>query len=99
MDRHSIAKLNKIQFYTKKFAVNSREQLEEATNLWLNHKLSNFKYLMLVNKFAGRSYLDPANYPVFPWIVANYSSSSSHDSYRDLSKTVGALVLVLCYVG
>jgi hypothetical protein len=46
---------------------------------------------MLLNKYAGRSYLDPANYPVFPWIIDSYDSNKY--GYRDLSKSIGALVI------
>lgn len=28
--------------------------------------------MMILNKYSGRSYLDPVNYPVMPWIIANY---------------------------
>lgn len=59
--------------------------------MWRTEQISNFKYLMLVNKYAGRSYLDPANYPVFPWIINSYDTETYR--YRDLSKSVGALVL------
>jgi len=55
--------------------------------------MSNFKYLMLVNKYSGRSYLDPANYPVFPWIIASYDYKQYQ--YRDLSKPMGALVFFI----
>lgn len=90
IDKNSIIKLNKIAFYSKKFNINSLDGLEEAHSLWKNHKISNFRYLMVVNKYAGRNYLDPANYPVFPWILTDYNNN--HQQYRDLSKTVGALV-------
>jgi hypothetical protein len=30
--------------------------------------MSNFEYLMLVNTFAGRTYNDLSQYPVFPWV-------------------------------
>ena len=44
---------------------------------------------------AGRSMHDLAQYPVFPWVLADYSSASINlddpDVYRDLSKPVGAL--------
>lgn len=58
--------------------------------------MSNFKYLMIVNKYGGRSYLDPANYPVFPWIVSDFLKENDNN-YRDLSKTVGALVTTIIY--
>ena len=59
--------------------------------------MSNFKYLIIVNKYAGRSYLDPANYPVFPWVVTNYNSNKVGFPYRDLSKSVGALVSITLF--
>lgn len=51
--------------------------------------------VMQLNTLAGRSYNDLNQYPVFPWVIADYSSSSldlnQASSYRDLSKPVGAL--------
>jgi hypothetical protein len=44
---------------------------------------------MILNKYSGRSYLDPASYPVMPWIISNYETKQFE--YRDLSKTLGAL--------
>jgi factor associated with neutral sphingomyelinase activation len=42
-----------------------------------------------------RSFNDLAQYPVFPWVLADYSSPaldlSSAASFRDLAKPVGAL--------
>ena len=44
---------------------------------------------------AGRSYSDLNQYPVFPWVLADYASESldfnSPATFRDLSKPVGAL--------
>ncbi|CAI9764807.1 unnamed protein product [Fraxinus pennsylvanica] len=74
------------------------EQLLKRTQLmerWARWEISNFEYLMQLNTLAGRSYNDITQYPVFPWILSDYSS---HDldlynpaSYRDLSKPIGAL--------
>lgn len=50
---------------------------------------------MIVNKYAGRSHLDPANYPVFPWILTNFKDSTLE--YRNLSKTIGALVFIVTF--
>lgn len=36
--------------------------------------MSTFEYLMMVNKFAGRTYNDINQYPVFPWILKDYTS-------------------------
>ncbi|CAL0329601.1 unnamed protein product [Lupinus luteus] len=74
------------------------EQLLKRTQLmerWARWEISNFEYLMQLNTLAGRSYNDMTQYPVFPWILSDYSSGnldlSNPSSYRDLSKPVGAL--------
>lgn len=49
---------------------------------------------MNLNTLAGRSYNDLMQYPVFPWIVADYTSAeldlNNPTSFRDLSKPMGA---------
>ncbi|XP_078427501.1 WD-40 repeat family protein / beige-like protein [Wolffia australiana] len=69
-----------------------RTQLMERWSRW---ELSNFEYLMELNTLAGRSYNDITQYPVFPWILSDYTSKcldlTNPSSYRDLSKPVGAL--------
>lgn len=61
---------------------------------WQRGELSNFHYLMLVNTMAGRTFNDLTQYPVFPWVLADYTSDeldlSNPASYRDLSKPMGA---------
>lgn len=60
-------------------------------------EISNFQYLMNLNTLAGRSYNDLMQYPVFPWILANYTSSeldfSDPATFRDLSRPMGAQTL------
>ncbi|CAE7476491.1 lvsC, partial [Symbiodinium microadriaticum] len=62
---------------------------------WVNGELSNFDYLMALNTMAGRSYNDLCQYPVMPWIIAQYDKDTidlnDPSVYRDLSKPVGAL--------
>ena len=57
-------------------------------------EINNFQYLMHLNTLAGRSYNDLMQYPVFPWIIADYDSEEldllSQDTFRDLSKPMGA---------
>ena len=47
------------------------------TDDWLAGKLSNFAYLMKINVIAGRSLQDVTQYPVFPWILNNYTKLAS----------------------
>ncbi|XP_021253682.1 WD repeat- and FYVE domain-containing protein 4 isoform X2 [Numida meleagris] len=61
---------------------------------WQKREISNFDYLMYLNTLAGRSYNDYMQYPVFPWVLADYHSQtlnlSNPDTFRDLSKPMGA---------
>ncbi|KAG9237943.1 hypothetical protein BJ875DRAFT_540065 [Amylocarpus encephaloides] len=65
-----------------------------AMRRWAKGEISNFHYLMLVNTMAGRTFNDLTQYPVFPWILADYTSEEldldDPASYRDLSKPMGA---------
>lgn len=75
----------------------SQEILESSglTEQWVNGEISNFDYLMKLNTIAGRTYNDLRQYPVFPWIIADYTSDkldfNNPEMFRDLSKPVGAL--------
>ncbi|KAH0239987.1 beach-domain-containing protein, partial [Aureobasidium melanogenum] len=64
-----------------------------ATRRWTRGEISNFQYLMLVNNMAGRTFNDLTQYPVFPWILADYTSEeldlTDPRSFRDLSKPMG----------
>ncbi|EAY05306.1 Beige/BEACH domain containing protein [Trichomonas vaginalis G3] len=66
-------------------------QLSEASNLWSNGTLNNFEYLSLLNAFSGRSFVDLAQYPVFPWVIADYESKLYPQKRRNLEKVMGQL--------
>ena len=76
----------------KKFMSNLRAKI---TNRWVNGRMTNFEYLMYLNTFAGRTYNDLTQYPVFPWVLSNYEDEeidlSDERNYRDLGKPMGAL--------
>ncbi|KHO01341.1 beige/BEACH domain protein [Metarhizium album ARSEF 1941] len=61
---------------------------------WQRGEVSNFHYLMMVNTMAGRTFNDLTQYPVFPWILADYTSEDldleDPATFRDLSKPMGA---------
>merc|ERR1719427_2552357 len=62
---------------------------------WQHGIVSNYDYLLHLNSLADRSFNDLTQYPVFPWVIADYTSSSLdldlEETFRDLSKPVGAL--------
>lgn len=64
------------------------------TLAWQNREISNFQYLMHLNTIAGRSFNDLGQYPVFPWVIADYVSDELRlrdpETFRDLKWPVGA---------
>ncbi|KAK4276908.1 hypothetical protein QN277_015003 [Acacia crassicarpa] len=73
----------------------AQEMAEIARESWRRRDITNFEYLMILNTLAGRSYNDLTQYPVFPWVLADYSSEvldfNRSSTFRDLSKPVGGL--------
>ena len=65
----------------------ARASLTEA---WHRREISNFEYLMELNTLAGRSANDLNQYPIFPWVIRDYTSAhldlNDSNAYRDLSK-------------
>jgi hypothetical protein len=51
------------------------------TQKWVNRDISNFEYLMRLNTIAGRTFNDLSQYPVFPWILADYNSNQVFFSF------------------
>ncbi|KAJ2900346.1 beige beach domain-containing protein [Zalerion maritima] len=72
----------------------NQAQWNPAMRRWQRGEISNFHYLMLVNTMAGRTFNDLTQYPVFPWVLADYSSEhldlEDPKSFRDLAKPMGA---------
>ncbi|WOL03138.1 protein SPIRRIG-like [Canna indica] len=60
---------------------------------WQNGEISNFQYLMHLNTLAGRGYSDLTQYPVFPWVLADYESETldlkNPRTFRKLDKPMG----------
>mmetsp|Transcript_22706 Transcript_22706/g.34653 ORF Transcript_22706/g.34653 Transcript_22706/m.34653 type:complete len:1674 (+) Transcript_22706:80-5101(+) len=71
------------------------DPMSALTRAWRKGHISNFDYLLRLNAIAGRSFHDPGNYPIMPWVLSNFSSTSVPDlsderNYRDLSKPMGS---------
>lgn len=69
-------------------------EIEQVTNDWKSGKIGNFEYLMLVNRYGGRSNNDLSQYPVFPWVVKEYKKNillyEDTEIYRNFKFPVGA---------
>ena len=64
--------------------------------MWVEGQISNYDYLLYLNFMASRSFSDLSQYPVFPWIIANYSKKPEFEenkTFRDLRTPIGALSL------
>jgi hypothetical protein len=65
-----------------------------ATDAWLAHRKSTFEYLLALNEASGRSFSDARIYPVFPWVLADYTAQALELSpavLRDLAKPMVAI--------
>ena len=76
-------------------ATNTHETLEIMRTKWSTREISNYDYLLFLNNQSDRSKNDLTQYPVFPWILADYTSTTldlkNPATFRDLSKPIGAL--------
>lgn len=65
-------------------------QLNALTKTWNSNLMSNYDYLMYLNRLSNRSFNDISRYPLFPWVVADFASDdfqiNQKSQYRDLSK-------------
>ncbi|RPD65419.1 beach-domain-containing protein [Lentinus tigrinus ALCF2SS1-7] len=73
----------------------SSDELSIAQRKWQSREISNFTYLSILNQVSGRTPSDATQYPVFPWVLSDYTSSkldlSKAETFRDLSLPMGAL--------
>ena len=78
---------DKIGFYNKQTFLNLNNgfiplpttqiemNLKNIYEKWSKWKLSTLNLLMMINLYSNRTYNDLNQYPVFPWIITDYSSS------------------------
>ncbi|XP_045919910.1 protein FAN [Micropterus dolomieu] len=94
---YNTADRDEIYYYIATFLENHMtEHTAESYMLqWQRGHLSNYQYLLHLNNLADRSCNDLSQYPVFPWVLAEYTSTqldmTNAATFRDLSKPVGAL--------
>lgn len=66
------------------------DTLNEAMSAWRSGSITNWEYLMRLNGLGGRTYNDLMQYPVLPFVIADYTSRildlNDPASFRDLSK-------------
>lgn len=75
------------------YGKNPHVEVQKFTKEWKKNKINNFEYLMIVNKLASRCMHDISQYPVFPWLLADYSKEVQYledSGLRDLHYPIGA---------
>jgi hypothetical protein len=60
--------------FAKSLAKFRRRKLALATSDWVARSMSTFEYLLEVNRAAGRSFCSSSQYPIFPWILMDFTS-------------------------
>ncbi|KAL8733219.1 MAG: hypothetical protein Q9166_002236 [cf. Caloplaca sp. 2 TL-2023] len=74
-------------------SVFAQSNFNPATRRWTQGEISNFNYLMHINTMAGRTFNDLTQYPIFPWVLADYKSEeldlTDPRSFRDLTRPMG----------
>ncbi|XP_078592182.1 lysosomal-trafficking regulator-like isoform X1 [Branchiostoma floridae x Branchiostoma japonicum] len=68
------------------------DNLQAITQMWKIGQMTNFEYLTHLNKHSGRSFNDLMQYPVFPFVLGDYTSDTidltNPKVYRELAKPI-----------
>jgi hypothetical protein len=79
--------------YTK-LGIKAPTSIQRKTKSWEKGEISNYDYLMELNRLAGRTVNDLSLYPVLPWIIKDYLNNSDQlsldkqETFRDLSQPI-----------
>ncbi|XP_078593902.1 WD repeat-containing protein 81-like [Branchiostoma floridae x Branchiostoma japonicum] len=86
--RRRVAKAGNVvknnQVTTTKDLTWEESELRSLTHKWVHRRMSNFDYLMVLNRFAGRRMCDPNHHPVLPWIM---DFTQPQGGWRDLTRS------------
>lgn len=50
----------------------SVKKMKKIQSEWVSNNIPTYEYLLKVNKYGTRSYKEPGQYPVFPWLLLRY---------------------------
>jgi hypothetical protein len=67
---------------------------KEFTKKWLNNEISNFEYILLLNKYSSRSYHDVNQYPIFPWIIKDYLDPNLNINDKNIYRSLNYAVSI-----
>ncbi|ORX56074.1 hypothetical protein BCR36DRAFT_176834 [Piromyces finnis] len=64
----------------------SNDYFSSLVSQWTEGYISNYDYIMELNKLAGRRFGDPNFHPILPWVI-DFNGDSQFSSWRDLTKS------------
>lgn len=66
--------------------------LAESKKKWQSNKMSNFEYLMRLNRYAQRSYCDLSSYPLLPRILMDFNQPEFPVHFSKVEKSPNILM-------
>ena len=90
-------KLYEYNNYKKIFSSKKTTTIKSLYLKWTKWEISTFTLLNYMNLLSSRSYHDINQYPVFPWIITNYTSNtlpvlnSENNQIRPFNKPMGMM--------
>ena len=68
--------------------------LDKSYEQWTLGHISTYSYLMILNTVSGRTYNDLSQYPIYPWVLSDFSSNeldfNNIKIYRDFNYPIYA---------
>ena len=68
--------------------------LDKSYEQWSLGHISTYSYLMILNTVSGRTYNDLSQYPIYPWVLSDFSSNeldfNNINIYRDFNYPIYA---------
>ena len=80
-------KITKYKIHEKDYFKNQKITMTE----WAEERLSTYEYLLFLNKYSSRTFNDPNQYPIFPWLIKKFSSNpKERDELRNFKYPMAA---------
>ena len=62
---------------------NNHKEIKDIISQYHNGKITNYEYLLYLNKYSTRTYCDLSQYPIFPWIILDHENIDKVDEASD----------------
>jgi hypothetical protein len=90
---YSLGIISQINYGTPQAINNASSMAPILTSLWEKREITNFQYLIWLNHISSRSFQDVSQYPVFPWVLSDFTASplidATLENYRRLELPMG----------